>query len=169
MPRQGPSKRPAADTTRLKREIARNDARIRGNVKVLAESTTANTTKSVLINDSRRLFKEASAKQDTLNAIRKGAPTGTHKSFARDTEGFDGRALTSESSPKPPRAAIPRGNPTPDALPSATGTPALARKSDGLENLGAATQTFQAGNTRATSSTGRGTRAAVDAFGGGSV
>lgn len=167
MPRQGPSKRPAADTTRLKRDIARNDSSIRANSRVLAESTTAGKAKSVLITDARRLFKEANAKQDTLNVLRKAAPKGGHKSFAKNTEGFDGRALTTEGSPKPPRVSIPRGNPTPDAIPSATGRPALARQSDGLENFGVATQTFAAGNTRATSSTGRGTRAAVDSFGGG--
>lgn len=160
---QGKPKRPATDTTRLKREIRAADAKVRDLASVIASSSNPRF-QAVLDGEARRTMKTANAKSDTLNAIRKGAPTGTHKSFARDTEGFDGRALTSESAPRPPRVSIPRGNPTPDALPRAVGQPSLARKSDGRENLGAATVTKQAGDSRAQSSSGRGTRAAVSRF-----
>ena len=113
-------------------------------------------------------MKTISAKSDSLRAMRKGAPTGTHKSFARDTEGFDGRTITGDTG-RPGRVSIPRGNPSADALPSATGRPALAHKTDGTENIGATATTKQAGDSRAQSSSGRGTRAAVARFNGGSV
>ena len=162
MPRQG-KPRAAADTVRLKRQIAQNDSSIRAHARVLAAGSGSPAMKSAMIGKARDLVKEANAKQDTLNAIRKAKPTGTHKSFARDTEGFDGRAVTGDAG-RPPRVSIPRGNPSPDVLPSATGRPALARATDGTENIGAATQTFAAGDSRPTASSGRGTRAAVSRF-----
>lgn len=110
------------------------------------------------------MMKEANAKQDTLTMMRKGVPHGTHHSFARDTEGFDGRALTTEGSPKPPRVSIPRGNPAPDVLPSATGTPALAQRASGLDPLRTDVVTKQAGDSRPQASSGRGTKAAVSRF-----
>lgn len=165
---QGKPKRPVADTARLKRDIRAADAKVRDLTSVMATSSNPRF-KAVLGEEARRTMKTANAKSDSLNAIRKGAPTGTHKSFAENTEGFDGRALTSESAPKPPRVSIPRGNPARDVLPSATGTPKLARKSDGLENLGTESRTVQAGDSRPQSSSGRGTRAAVSRFDGGRV
>jgi hypothetical protein len=66
-------------------------------------------------------------------------PSAGHKSFAKNTEGFDGASLAD----RPPHMSIPRGNPTPDAIPSATGTPALAQRTDGTANLRATTVTKQ--------------------------
>jgi hypothetical protein len=160
---QGKPKRAAADTTRLKREIRAADSKVRDFANVLAQSTNPRF-KALLGGEQKKAMKTANAKSDTLNAIRKGAPTGTHKSFAEGTEGFDGRALTSESAPKPPRVSIPLGHPARDVLPRAIGTPALARRSDGRENLGTETVTKQADDSRAQSSSGRGTRAAVSRF-----
>lgn len=160
MPQGRPTR---ADTTRLKREIRTADSTVRDMSRVRASRPTG--AKSTLIgNTAEALFRKATAKQDTLNMLRNGAPSGTHKSFAKDTEGFDGRALTTEGSPKPPRVSIPRGNPTPDVLPSATGTPALAQRASGLDNLRTDTVTKQAGDSRAMASSGRGTKAAVDRF-----
>ena len=98
--------------------------------------------------DATRTFKRANAQADSLKMYRKGAPRGTHKSFAEGTEGFDGVALTSESSPKPPRVSIPRGSISAESLPKAVGTPALAQRAAGTENLGTKYQCFEAGNTR---------------------
>lgn len=67
-------------------------------------------------------------------------PSAGHKSFAKNTEGFDGASLAD----RPPRMEIPRGNPTPDVIPSAHGTPALAQRADGTANLRATTVTKQA-------------------------
>ena len=159
---KGKPKRPAADTTRLKRDMRAADAKVRDLASVMASSQNPRL-RGVLAEEQRRTMKTANAKSDSLNAIRKGAPTGTHKSFARDTEGFDSRALCGDAG-RPGRVSIPRGNPSPDVIPSARGTPTLARKTDGTENIGATTTTKSAGNTRATSSSGRGTRAAVDRF-----
>ena len=161
MPKGNP-RRPAADTSRLKRDIRAADSKVRDLASVMAASSNPRL-RGVLAEEQRRTMKTANAKSDSLSAIRKAAPTGTHKSFARDTEGFDGRALTGDTG-RPPRVSIPRGNPSADALPSATGTPALARKTDGTENIGAATVTKQAGDSRAQASSGRGTRAAVSRF-----
>lgn len=165
---QGKPKRLTADTVRLKREIRAADAKVRDLANVIANSSNPRF-QAVLDGEARRTMKTANAKSDTLNAIRKGAPVGTHKSFAENTEGFDGRALTSESAPKPPRVSIPRGNPARDAIPSAKGMPGAVRKTDDTENLGTETRTFQAGDSRAQSSSGRGTRAAVSRFDGGRV
>lgn len=166
---QGKPTRSRADTTRLKRDISRADARVRDLASVMATSQNPRL-RGVLAEEQRRTMKTANAKSDSLSAARKAAmPMGGHKSFAENTEGFDGRALTTESAPKPPRVSIPRGNPARDAIPSAKGMPGGVRKSDGLENLGTATVTKQAGDSRAQSSSGRGTRAAVDRFDGGRV
>lgn len=86
--------------------------------------------------------------------LRKAAPQGTHKSFAKNVDAFDGTATTSESAPKPTHVSIPRGNPTPDTLPRAVGSP--VRGATGTDNIRANYATFEAGSTRPASSTGRG-------------
>lgn len=139
MPKQ-PPRRAASDTLRLKRDIARNDSTYRA---LRSDAVRAsNAGAKVLGPAAEHAFKTASAKQDTLNRIRKGAPmpSAGHKSFAKNTEGFDGASL----SDRPPRMEIPRGNPTPDAIPSAHGTPALAQRADGTANLRATAVTRQA-------------------------
>lgn len=163
MPQGKPYKRPQSDTTRLKSNIARRDSTVRALTRAMAREPNEGARKLL---ERKALLEHNRSNTETrlLDQLRKAAPKGTHKSFARDTEGFDGAACTSESSPKPPRMSIPRGNPTPDRLPSATGRPALARTSDGLEAQRTTTRTIQAGDSRPESSSGRGTRAAVSSF-----
>lgn len=157
---QGKPTRAKADTTRLKRDIARNDSTVRAMTRAMAQMPEAEA--AMLMPAARAAHATSTAKQDTLRMYR--TPTVGHKSFAQHTKGFDGRALTSESNPKPPRMAIPLGHPTPDKLPSATGTPALAQRASGLDNIRADYKTFEAGSTRPEASSGRGTRAAVSSF-----
>lgn len=150
-----------ADTSRLKNQIAHADRSVRGMSRMLAESSLDLDHPAVKAVQSTQMqtLKRANAQQDTLNMLRKGVG---HKSFAQNTEGFDGASL----SDRPPRMSIPRGHPTPDVLPSATGTPALAQIASGTENIRAERKNFEAGNTRATSSSGQGTRAGVARFSG---
>lgn len=156
MPQHGPKpKRQRPDSTRLKRDIARADSTLRGTMRMIAESSLAMEHPAIQAVETMRheTMARKRAQQDTLDMARKGAaPKGGHKSFAENTEGFDGASL----SDRPPRVDIPRGNPARDAIPSATGTPALALRADGTENLGTTTVTKQVGETRAESSSGRG-------------
>jgi uncharacterized protein GlcG (DUF336 family) len=140
MPKQPPRRTPV-DTTRLKRDIAQLDSTFRAHGRASVRADNAAVART-LDKSARQAFTAASAKQDTLNRIRKGAPmpSAGHKSFAKNTEGFDGASLAD----RPPHMSIPRGNPTPDAIPSAHGTPALAQRADGTANLRATTVTKQA-------------------------
>lgn len=154
MPGKGkPPRRAASDTTRLKREIAQRDSTTRAMSRAMARTDNA-AVQRALQTEQRRIHAEANAKQDTLTMLRKGAPmpSAGHKSFAKNTEGFDGAALGE----RPPRVEIPRGDPTPDALPTAHGRPALVQQASGLDNLRTTTTTKQAGDSRPTSSSGRG-------------
>lgn len=139
MPKQPPRVR--SDTLRLKREVASLDSTFRA---LRSDAVRATSGKSAAVLDSaaRATFKKASAKMDTVRQIRGAAPkpSAGHKSFAKNTEGFDGAALGE----RPPRMEIPRGNPTPDTLPRATGTPALAQRASGTDNLRATTVTKRA-------------------------
>lgn len=88
-----------------------------------------------------------------------GAPLGGlggPYSFAENVDAFDGAAITSEGAPKPPTASIHRGHPARDVLPSATGRPSGIQLHDGTDNARAQYTTFEAGNTRPESSSGRG-------------
>ena len=133
-----PRQRTPADTTRLKREIAKADSATRA-----LSRDQANFAPSAALHGLQRdLHRTANAKQDTLNRIRKGAPmpSAGHKSFAENTQGFDGAALGE----RPPTMSIPRGNPARDSIPSATGRPALAQQTDGTDSPRVTTQTKQA-------------------------
>lgn len=153
MPNGPKPRRQPADTVRLKRDIAKADSTVRGLSRAMATSGLAESHPAMqnMRADASRTLKRANAQADSLNDYRKGAPTGTHKSFAQNTDAFDGAALTTEGSPKPPHVSIPRGQPTPDALPSATGTPALAQRAPGTDNLRADYKCFEAGDARSTS------------------
>lgn len=154
MPRH--SARAARDTMRLKREIAHADSTTRDISRLFAERQPTAHVQA----EQRRLHARANAQADTLRMMRAAPKPGAgHKSFAENTEGFDGAALGE----RPPRVSIPRGSSSRDALPSATGTPAIA-KASGADNLRAEARTLQAGDSRPTSSSGRGTRAAVSSF-----
>lgn len=74
-------------------------------------------------------------------------------------ESFDGRAITRESSPKPPRTGGSQG--ATNASPAGSGTPG-----GGLDNMRAATQTIKAADTRATTSSLKRTGVAIDSFAG---
>ena len=74
-------------------------------------------------------------------------------------EMFDGRAVTTEGSPKPPRLGGAQG--ATNAEPSARGTAA-----GGTDNMRTATSTLQAADSRPTTSPLRATRAAVSSFDG---
>ena len=140
MPNPKPRRTPA-DTTRLKREIAQADSAFRAHGRAAVRSDNAAVMRT-LDKAAREAFATGTAKSDTLNRIRKGAPmpSAGHKSFAENTQGFDGAALGE----RPPTMTIPRGNPARDSIPSATGRPALAQTADGTANLGATTVTKQA-------------------------
>ena len=65
----------------------------------------------------------------------------------------------------PVGASVAKGAAAPrPAAPSAKGKPALAQSADGTANLRVNYQCFEGGDSRAQSSSGRGTRAAVDRF-----
>ena len=147
---QDKPRRAARDTVRLKRDVARADSTVRALSRQMARTGPSDSMRQV----QAELHRTSNAKQDTLNRIRKGAPMPAegHKSFAKYVDAFDGAALGEI----PPSASIPRGNPTPDSLPSAKGRPSLAQTADGTANLGTTAVTKQAGDSRAVSSSGRG-------------
>lgn len=151
-------KRVRADSTRLKSDIAANDMayrRLRSGA-VQASDAGNGISAGTLDGAAQQAFARATAQQDTLNQMRKAAPSGTHKSFAQNVDAFDGRALTAEGSPKPPSASIPRGNPTPDTLPRAVGNPSGVQRVESVAGNRDNYQTFAAGSTRSTASSGRG-------------
>lgn len=123
---------------------------MRGLTRAMANSGLADTHPAMqkMQTDAIKVHNRVTAQEDTLKTYRKGAPKGTHHSFAQNTEGFDGAAITRENAPSPPHVSIPRGHPTPDALPSATGTPALAQRASGTDNIAADYKCFEAGSTR---------------------
>ena len=163
-----PPKRRAApaDTTRLKRDIARADSTMHGLRKMQAESSlpAEHPAQRKLTEMRLQNIGELSAKNDTLAALRRAKPPGTHKSFAENVDAFDGAALGE----RPPTMSIPRGHPTPDRLPSAVGRPAI-QAADGTDNIGANYACFETRETRRTSSGVRATGAAVDSYADGAV
>lgn len=126
------------DTTRLKKEMKQTADRLQWGVP-FPEKTLDTYV----------------AKADTLKMLRKGAPPGTHKSFAEGVDAFDGTAITKESAPQSPTASIPRGTAPTTSLPSAVGYPAGIQLHDGTDNARSRYQTFEASNSRAESSFGR--------------
>ena len=157
-----PRKRPArADTTRLKRDIARADSVSGGMRRMQAESAlpAMHPAQRELTAMRAKMGATRTAKQDTLAMLRAAKPSGTHKSFAENVDAFNGAALGE----RPPTMSIPRGHPTPDRLPSAVGRPAI-QTADGLDNARANYACFETRETRPTASGVRATRAAVDTY-----
>lgn len=72
-------------------------------------------------------------------------------------ESFDGRAITTESSPKPPRVG--GENAVTNETPSASGV-----KGGGLDNIRANHETYEAGSTRPATSSLKRTGATVATF-----
>lgn len=76
-----------------------------------------------------------------MGVMRRMEQMPKHRSVAENVDAFDSRFLGAS---KVPQVSVERGHPTRPTNPRAVGQPALARRSDGTENLRVTTVTKKA-------------------------